>query len=224
MLLPALGSARAKAKNAACMTQLRQIGGALASYADDNDTRLPWVNSNANPSTCQTVPFGARSGFGYLVAGNYTGHQQILFCPDAVVFDGWGGVAGGNQSRLRYMRTLPADVAANTDDRVDYALGWWDGAPSVQQFESGAGFGRAAGGRRTLYWLADDYAIFAYYYRVLNHKGLYMNMGRTDGGVETIIDWRRKQPTAGDPGYYYPYNDRPGWGFWRYFGTGLGMR
>lgn len=41
MLLPALSSARASAKTAKCMANLKQIGTALAMYADDHDDWLP---------------------------------------------------------------------------------------------------------------------------------------------------------------------------------------
>ena len=225
LLLPALRQAKGKALNANCQAQMRQIGLAMATYADDNDMHLPWVRSDANPSTCQTAPFGSPlSGFAYLQDGGYTGSHRILYCPDAMVTSGWGGVEAGAKYRRARMKDLPTYIASHTDTRVDYALAWWGGSPTVEEFLSGVGFGRAAGGRLTLYWTADDYACFAYYYTKISHsKGLYMNLGRVDGGIETIVNWQAKQPATGGYGYYYPYNDRPDWGFWRYFGTGLGM-
>src|SRR5437764_4743419 len=41
LLLPALGRAKAKAYNAACVNNLRQLGIATRLYADDNQERLP---------------------------------------------------------------------------------------------------------------------------------------------------------------------------------------
>ena len=41
MLLPALGRAKGKAKNAVCLSQLRQLGIATRIYAGDNDNRMP---------------------------------------------------------------------------------------------------------------------------------------------------------------------------------------
>jgi prepilin-type N-terminal cleavage/methylation domain-containing protein/prepilin-type processing-associated H-X9-DG protein len=41
LLLPVLGRAKAKAYNAACVSNLRQLGIATRIYADDNDERLP---------------------------------------------------------------------------------------------------------------------------------------------------------------------------------------
>src|SRR5258706_16394233 len=41
LLLPALGRAKAKACNAACVNNLRQLGIATRLYSDDNQERLP---------------------------------------------------------------------------------------------------------------------------------------------------------------------------------------
>jgi len=233
LLLPALRNAKVLAMNVSCKGQMRQISMGLVAYASDNDTRLPYIASYANPSTCQTAPFNrGLSGFGYLVAGNYLGSHLILYCPDVRLVSGWGagGVDSWERIRLDCRKYLPQYCAITpvpVDDRVDYALGWWDegwGAPTLAQFENGRGFGRDTGGRRAIYWSACDYACFAYYYVKISHdNGRYMNMGRIDGGVETILNWQNVQPKSGNYGYYWPFNDRPGWGFWRYFGVGLGM-
>jgi prepilin-type N-terminal cleavage/methylation domain-containing protein/prepilin-type processing-associated H-X9-DG protein len=41
LLLPALARTRAKASNTVCVSQLRQVGIAVRTYADDNNERLP---------------------------------------------------------------------------------------------------------------------------------------------------------------------------------------
>ena len=41
LLLPAFGRARGKAKNAVCLSQLKQLGIATRLYADENDNRMP---------------------------------------------------------------------------------------------------------------------------------------------------------------------------------------
>src|SRR4051812_33480829 len=43
LLLPALGRSKAKAHNAACLNNLRQLGIATRVYAGDNQERLPSV-------------------------------------------------------------------------------------------------------------------------------------------------------------------------------------
>jgi len=227
MLLPALQGAKTTAKNSLCIGQQRQVTNAVLSYAADNSERMPRVHSSANPSTCQTAPFGGGlSGFALIYAGDYVGNHVILYCPDAICFGGWAANQAGWESiRRTAIRDFKNDIRTLTDSRVDYVLSWWGGAPNLIQWESGVGFGRANGGRKQIYWMADGYDCFSYYYRTISHNwGQYMNLARIDGGVETIKYWQRTQSRAGSYGYYYPYNDRPDWGFWRYFGTGLGMR
>jgi prepilin-type N-terminal cleavage/methylation domain-containing protein len=226
MLLPVLREARVQAKNVTCVSQQRQVTVSATLYTSDNGSFLPSIASAGNPSTCQTAPFGfGLSGFGLLYAGGHVGDHRILYCPDAVCFSGWAvGLAGWTKVRRDCIAGFPASVASRSDSRVDYVISWWGGAPTLRQFENGAGFGRQCGGRKAIYWMADGYDVFAYYYSTLSHdQGRYMNLARLDGGVKTLLHWRTIQPTTGDPGYYWPYNDRPDWGFWRYFGTGLGI-
>ena len=53
LLFPVFASARGKARQAACASNLRQIGMALAIYAQDNDDLFPYA---ADPSDKHTVP------------------------------------------------------------------------------------------------------------------------------------------------------------------------
>ncbi len=46
MLLPALSAAREKAKDASCMSNLKQMGTYMALYSDDNDSCFPAYNGN----------------------------------------------------------------------------------------------------------------------------------------------------------------------------------
>ena len=46
MLLPALNQARNMSYRASCASNLKQIGHAIAMYADDNNGRLPYVDDN----------------------------------------------------------------------------------------------------------------------------------------------------------------------------------
>ena len=220
MLMPALETARRAARNASCVGQMKQMNLALHMYLNDFDGVMPWVRSGANPSTCQTVPFGgAPSGFGAMAAGGYITHGGILYCTDVVVTGGWGSdpAAGRLNKKKNFMR----DIEARRDSRVDYNLGWWGGAPRLTEFRTGKGFGRHTGGRRTEYWVADGRGAFPYYYKKWSHNfGEYCNIGRVDGAVQSIKDFRDIQPDSGSYGYYKPHNDRPGWGWWRYFGAG----
>ena len=66
MLLPALSSARASAKSAACMSNLKQINTALNLYADNNDDYFPpssmkngdsWMNYIADHDATNGIMF-----------------------------------------------------------------------------------------------------------------------------------------------------------------------
>jgi prepilin-type N-terminal cleavage/methylation domain-containing protein len=225
ILLPALQKARTSALNSLCVSQIRQISAVLVMYTNDHDTVCPWVRSAANPSTCQTAPFGSGcSGFGAFGLAGYLESGQILYCPDMEVTQGWGKTPWA--TRLRFKRDFMDYVRSQKDIRVDYNLCWWGGAPRWDQLEEGTGFGRhPIGGGPQVFWIADGHSGFAYYYlREMPHDGgRFMNLGRLDGSVATVRDWRDRQPATGGAGYYYPFNDRPGWGFWRYFGVGHGI-
>ena len=101
LLMPALEKARLSARVTTCTTQIRQITLGLHMYLNDFGETLMWVRSGANPSTCQTSPFNPPiwSGFGALAGKRYVPSSQLFYCLDAVVTGGWGGVAGGNNSR-----------------------------------------------------------------------------------------------------------------------------
>ena len=61
MLLPALGAARAKARQAVCTSQFKQVGLAVLSYGVDNGTLLPrYFKFNPNkPGTSDYLEEGA---------------------------------------------------------------------------------------------------------------------------------------------------------------------
>jgi len=53
LLLPALNSARERARRTACISNLRQIGTALETYLNDSHNILPW---------CRITPYGTGAG------------------------------------------------------------------------------------------------------------------------------------------------------------------
>ena len=68
MLLPALQQAREKARQAVCMSNLRQTGASLLMYAQDNNGRIPLYYDIGTWSR-------------YLYEGGYLKNRDVLVCP-----------------------------------------------------------------------------------------------------------------------------------------------
>jgi len=84
MLLPALNKARAKAKTALCVSNLKQIGVAVVLYADDNDSCLPpgYVAPGISDWHLLIGPYLAKSQTTYAGADN---KSAVFLCPSAVL-------------------------------------------------------------------------------------------------------------------------------------------
>src|SRR5437016_950368 len=71
MLLPALATAREKARRTQCLNNLKQIGIAIAQYADDYGQQCPYDGTVGGKEL--------ERSFGVL--SNYAGSTRILICP-----------------------------------------------------------------------------------------------------------------------------------------------
>ena len=94
MLLPALASAKARARRVACVSNLRQIGIAIQTYAPDFNGRIPYgpqappftnpsdfYPSTGAPTSLISLQTGAPVGLGLLLQQYINGQPKVLFCP-----------------------------------------------------------------------------------------------------------------------------------------------
>ena len=96
LLLPAMTSAHQAAKRTACLSNLRQIGLAIHSYAADFDGRIPYgpkappftspasfYPSTGSPTSLLSLQGGAVVGLGLLLPQHLASQPRVLFCPGA---------------------------------------------------------------------------------------------------------------------------------------------
>jgi prepilin-type N-terminal cleavage/methylation domain-containing protein len=96
LLLPVLASAKRAARKATCLSNLRQVGIAIHSYAQDNSSRIPYgpkappFTSPANlypstgaPTSLISLQNGVSVALGLLLAEPLAEEPKVLFCPDA---------------------------------------------------------------------------------------------------------------------------------------------
>ncbi len=96
LLLPALAAARQKARQTACLSNLRQVGLAVTAYAIDNDGNIPFgpkakaftspmnfYPSTGAPTSLISLGDGAPVGLGLLLNQQLGAQPKVLFCPGA---------------------------------------------------------------------------------------------------------------------------------------------
>jgi prepilin-type N-terminal cleavage/methylation domain-containing protein/prepilin-type processing-associated H-X9-DG protein len=96
LLLPSLASAREKGWQAACISNLRQIGLAIHTYAGDSDGKIPYgpkappftsagnfYPSTGTPTSLISLGNGAPVGLGLLLKEHLCNQPKVLFCPSS---------------------------------------------------------------------------------------------------------------------------------------------
>jgi prepilin-type N-terminal cleavage/methylation domain-containing protein len=114
LLLPALGRAKGKARQAACLSNLRQIGFAFVLYQDENDDRFPDQRGlksalGYRPWT-DWPPSDPRAGWAAVTLNTHLGNRAAWMCP---------GIAA---SRLREVKQVVQNFQAGDDTAV---TGYW---------------------------------------------------------------------------------------------------
>ena len=94
LLLPALTAAKGAGQRAVCLSNLRQLGIAIQSYAGDNDGRIPYgpkappftspasfYPSTGSPTSLLSLQGGTPVGLGLLLRRHLGEQSRVLFCP-----------------------------------------------------------------------------------------------------------------------------------------------
>ncbi len=94
LLLPALASGHTRARRTACLSNLRQVGLAVISYASDNSGNIPYgpkagaftspmnlYPSTGAPTSLISLGSGAPVGLGLLLSQHLSAQPKALFCP-----------------------------------------------------------------------------------------------------------------------------------------------
>ena len=171
ILFPVFAQAREKARQASCLSNMKQIATAIAMYADDNHETLPMVR-NGYCNWAQALSFYIKNG-------------KIFFCPSGVAGyngdydDNWnmanvipyGGNYGANEfvmgdkdngingpKKLARLKN-PSNLVAVMDSGSMFARAdWWDG---LYGYLPGAGTAGATMNMTTIAWGADAQSDFA---------------------------------------------------------------
>jgi prepilin-type N-terminal cleavage/methylation domain-containing protein/prepilin-type processing-associated H-X9-DG protein len=94
LLLPALATAREKARRAGCLSNLRQVGLGIFMYAGDSQNRIPFgptappfispadlYPSTGAPTSLLSLRDGAPVALGLMLAHHLSAQPRVLFCP-----------------------------------------------------------------------------------------------------------------------------------------------
>ena len=107
ILFPVFAQARDKARSAACLSNLQQIGKALMMYAQDYDEKTTWF-WNSGAAAAGKDPL---AGYWYQLLLPYTKNAQVFICPSV-------GTRGPATDQPKQSETLLRSQACNKRENV----------------------------------------------------------------------------------------------------------
>lgn len=124
ILIPTLGSVRAKGRDVRCLTNLRSIGAAWRLYAADNDDRTPALGVPWSESPNWAIVVAQYSGLDVTTAAQLpSGESSVLVCP----------TTQRQHADVRMTRTYGANVTGFSGAEGD--RGDFDEQPTFARFE-----------------------------------------------------------------------------------------
>jgi prepilin-type N-terminal cleavage/methylation domain-containing protein len=106
MLLPALASAKSKAKNVACINNLKTVGLGLRMWANDNGDKYPWQLGLTNGGTTGSEDWADH----FRACSNEFSTPKVLVCPaEKVQRPGTNWVNLDGLANVSYFAGLKAD-------------------------------------------------------------------------------------------------------------------
>ena len=125
MLLPALAAAREKARRTQCLSNLKQIGLAIAMYADGNGDRAPSVGTTLSG-------FSDAISASFALMSNTLNTTKVLVCPSSIA-----------TKADEFSATVVAPLRSLTSASISYSyqsnLVWQNGPDNILAWDKGVG-------------------------------------------------------------------------------------
>ncbi|MEN6304107.1 MAG: DUF1559 domain-containing protein [Armatimonadia bacterium] len=135
ILFPVFAKAREKARQASCLSNLKQIGTAVLAYAQDYDEALPWGAEITWSGTA------GQSGFIGVALQPYIKNWQIFICPSVVGYSNTWRWVGYQAASYGYNMVLSANgsnmklanfpQSAETIVMMDARNAWLDNVANI---------------------------------------------------------------------------------------------
>lgn len=172
LLLPALGGAKKKGKEAECTNHLRQIGVGLRLWAHDNEGRFPWTVPVVDGGSLNSGDWTDH----YRAASNELSTTKILHCP---MDKGRTAVNAGATGR---------DWATLDGDRnISYFLGLSADEAKPQTILTGdRGLGSGSGATEMTWTAANGTSIDVYFEPNAQHTGGRGFIALADASVHAV--------------------------------------
>jgi prepilin-type N-terminal cleavage/methylation domain-containing protein/prepilin-type processing-associated H-X9-DG protein len=175
MLLPALASAREKARRTQCLSNLKQIGLSIAMYSDINSDRAPVGSTTQGGQTYDSILTGT-----YALLSNTLSSTKVMVCPSTSAGQAQD-YAGANFK------------SSNCSYAYQANLTWQGGVDNIVAWDKGVQGSPAASATTNASWTLASGASTGWY-TTANHKDAGGNVLFNDGHVSFLTKMTTNAP------------------------------